>query len=128
MARIPLRGGATVDSLTELARKFVDLSDQLEAVRVEIKRCVLNGGGDPMPNHPPRARAPTKAAGRKAKQSAKAEAAIVDLISETPMRTSQIARATSAKVNTVSERMKRLCQRGAVRRDEDGLWAAAAAP
>jgi hypothetical protein len=116
-----------MDSLTELARKFVDLSDQLEAVRVEIKRCVLNGG-DPMPNHPPRARASTKAAGRKAKQSAKAEAAIVTLISETPMRTSQIARATSARVNTVSERMRRLCQRGAVRRGEDGLWAAAAAP
>jgi hypothetical protein len=32
--------------LVELARKFVELSDELEAIRGEIKLAVLNGAGD----------------------------------------------------------------------------------
>lgn len=37
------------EGLVELARQYVRLSDQLEAVRGEIKRVVLNGGdGSPV--------------------------------------------------------------------------------
>jgi hypothetical protein len=32
--------------LVELARRFVELSDELETVRGEIKRAVLNGAGE----------------------------------------------------------------------------------
>jgi hypothetical protein len=35
-----------MSGLVELARRYVALNDELEAVRGEIKRVVLNGAGD----------------------------------------------------------------------------------
>jgi hypothetical protein len=61
--------------LASLARKFVTLSDELDSVREDIKRCVLNGM-DPDPIRPTLARSrPGKAAKAKVSRAAKPKAA-----------------------------------------------------
>jgi hypothetical protein len=50
---------------------------------------------------------------------------IISLLQATPgMRTTQIAKATNAKTNTTTERLKRLQARGSVQSDGEGGWSA----
>lgn len=119
-----------MSGLVELARQYVSLSYQLDDVRNQIKRAVLNGGGDAVvttrPIQPAR-----KAGGSKPSPparivaAAQAEAKIIELIREKPLRTSEIARATKSKTNTTIERLKRLRAKGQALSD-GGEWRAAA--
>ena len=91
--------------LVTLARRFVQVSDELEVLRGEIARAVLNGGGTPEAARPTRAGRP----GRQAAQAEEAEAEILDLLRATPnLGTAAIVRETAGKVSTVSERLRRM--------------------
>jgi hypothetical protein len=129
--------------LVELAKQYVSLTAQLEEVRGEIRKCVLNGaGGDIIFRPPTAARRPAKAAG-KTKAKAKpahpdratvmavarqAEEAIVALLRQNPgLRTSQIVEGTSSqRSSTVAERLKRLKQKGLVSGGGGEGWTATA--
>jgi hypothetical protein len=117
-----------VNDLVELARRFVSLSDELESVRGEIKHAVLNGGGSaaitPRPT-PARKAGGSKSSHPHIKAAAQAEARILELIRDQPLKTSEIAKATGAKVNTVTERMKRLRDKGMAVSGDSG-WRASA--
>jgi hypothetical protein len=116
-----------VSDLVELARRYVALSDQLEAVRGEIARAVLNGpGGEPV-----RPIQPARSAGGgqhpNAIAAAEAEREIVELLRATPgMGTTAIAKATGSKASTTIERLRRLKARGQVQGGGDDGWQAVA--
>jgi predicted Rossmann fold nucleotide-binding protein DprA/Smf involved in DNA uptake len=113
--------------LVELARKFVDLSDQLEATRGEIARAVLNGEG-PRENPTPAPRPGVKGSQSShpnAAKAAEAEETILNLLKTRPMRMAEITAATESKQSTTSERLRRLRQRGLVVL-AGGAWAATA--
>jgi hypothetical protein len=123
------------EGLVELARRYVALSDQLEVVRGEIAKAVLNGAGDAP--HPPipsgvSLRGSSRTSGGmnpRAIAAANAEAAIIEALQSSPgMGTAGVARATNAKVNSTTERLRRLKQKGQVERSEGGGWQASAAP
>ena len=116
--------------LVELARQYVSLSEQLEGVREQIKLAVLNGGaGDAAITARP-IKPAKKAGGAKSSHphiaaAAQAEARILELIRDQPLKTSQIASATNSKLNTVGERLKRLRDKG-LAVSGDGGWQAVA--
>jgi predicted transcriptional regulator len=103
--------------LVNLARRFVELSDELERVRSEIKRCVMNGSGDEPPH-------PTQRSLRDRARAADEQ--VVELLREKPMRASEIVAAMNAKTSTISERLRRLKQKGLIEPAESG-WQATAA-
>lgn len=113
--------------LVELARKFVRLSDELEAVRGEIARAVLNGAG-PQENPPP----PVRSSGGShpnAIAAKEAEQAIIEVLRSSPgMGTAAVARATDSKVNTTAQRLARLRDRGMIAGGGGGGWTASTAP
>ena len=123
-----------MSDLVTLARKFVDLSDQLEAVRAEIAKAVLNGGGGATP------KAPFVKAGRPGRTGSQsqhpnailaqqAESQIIELIKTTPgLKTTEIAKETGSKVNTTTQRLARMRERGLITRGDGGSGWAAAAP
>jgi hypothetical protein len=115
-----------MSDLVELARRYVSLSDQLESVRGEIAKAVLNGAG-PNPTQPARASGGSQA--QKMAMAAAEEAKIAELIKTTPgMRTSQIAKQTHSKANTVTQRLQRMRDRGEIvpLDGKDAGWQAAA--
>jgi MarR family len=128
------------EGLVELARRFVACSDELENLRSLIKLAVVNGEAGDKPDTPfVQARSKPGGSRRpKAKGSpmshpnalaAQAEAAIVALLKDRPgLRPSEIARATEAKRNTVTQRLQRLESKGLVAPAQGGGWAASAAP
>jgi hypothetical protein len=121
-----------MSDLVELARKYVTLSDSLEAVRSEIKRAVLNGGGEKpeipfsRPARPSSGSKPAKPSKHpNALAAAEAEAKIVALLRSTPgMRPVEIAKAMAARPNTILQRLQRMQERGQVERDAQGVYAA----
>ena len=95
--------------LVELARKFVELSDQLEATRGEIAQAVLNGEG-PRENPTPAQRPGGKGSQSNhpnAAKAAEAEAKILELLKARPMKMAEIVAAMEAKQSTTSERLRR---------------------
>ena len=109
------------EDLRVLAADFVRLSGELEATRAAMKRLLMNGAGEPA-RHPMGARLKP---GANALQAREAEGEIVELLKGRPgLRTSEIARATSAKAVTVQDRLRRLKKRGEVQ-GEGGGWVAA---
>jgi hypothetical protein len=118
------------EGLVELARRYVRCSDELASLRDQIKRAVLNGGGDP-PNVP--FSKPARASGgsnQKAIAAAEAEQRILALLKDRPsLRTTEVAKATGAKTPTVVERLRRLQAKGLIEReDASGGWTVSAAP
>jgi hypothetical protein len=118
--------------LIALAREYVALSDQLEAVRAKIKATVLNGSApdakaEPaLPFSKPTAgrRKPPKTPHPNAKLAAEAEAKIIEVIRTQPgIKTAEIARAMDAKANTTAQRMGRMVGRNLVQRDDQGGYA-----
>jgi predicted Rossmann fold nucleotide-binding protein DprA/Smf involved in DNA uptake len=95
-------------------------------VRNAIKRAVMNGGGAPAANPTSRRKPPNKPHSNTANE-AKIEGQIIALLSAQAMKPAEIARATGAKVNTTSERLRRLRERGVIERRDDG-WAAISSP
>ena len=128
------------EGLVDLARRYVALSDELETVRGEIRRVMLNGAGapepgvkaKPNPTRPARSSGgskPTKSARMhpNAKAAAEAEAEIIALLRTTPgMRPSEIAKQMAARPNTTVQRLERMRERGEVQRDDHGAYAALA--
>jgi hypothetical protein len=116
--------------LVDLARKFVELSEQVEATRGEIARAVLNREG-PRAN-PIRAARPGVKGSRashhaNAVKGAAAEADLLERLKATPgLRTAALEKATSAPVVTVQDRLRRLRARGAVAGGGSGGWTATA--
>ncbi len=110
------------EGLVELARKYVALSDQLEAVRGQIARAVANGaaGEAARPTQP--ARSSGGSQHPNALKAAEVEARILELLKARPMRMAEIAVETEAKQSTTSERLKRMRERGLVAL-ADGAWA-----
>jgi hypothetical protein len=119
-----------MSDLVGLARRYVALSDQLETVRSEIAKAVLNGGGGAGPN-PIR---PTRSSGGSQPQrmvvAQAEEERILALLKDRPgMRCKELAALTMAKRNTVSQRLQRLRDRGVIEQldGREGGWQAAAA-
>jgi hypothetical protein len=113
--------------LRVLAEKYVVLTGEIEDVRRAMLACLANGA-EPKEN-PTRAKRP----GAKGPQhpnaiaAQQAEMKIVELLRETPgLKSAQIAKATGAKANTVTERLKRLKARHLITPAEGGGWTAAA--
>ena len=113
-----------LSELVQLAERFVRASAELDAIRNEMRKLLLNGA-DPNPPRPTRAARPgaktrpqqhPKTA--KSVEAAKAEAKIVELLKSTPgMRTAAIAKATKSGTTTAAGRLKRLRARSLVERD-----------
>lgn len=118
-----------MSGLVELARQYVSLSEQLEGVREQIKHAVLNGGGGAVvtarPIQPAKKAGGSKSSHPHVAAAAQAEAKILELIRDQPLRTAQIAKLTEAKVNTTIERLKRLRDKGMATSD-GGEWRASA--
>jgi hypothetical protein len=112
-------------SLVDLARRFVTLSEELEQVRDDIRRCVLNGAGDA--DHRPPTQARRGAGHPAAIRSAEAEDRILTLLKDRPgLRTAEIAEATAAKKTTTVERLRRLREKGTVTGGGNEGWSATA--
>ena len=123
------RRGGKGAGLVELARRYVTLSDELETVRSEIARAVLNGGGGKPDPHPTGAQRPgvkgSQSSHPNAAKAAEAEETILNLLRERPMRMVEIMAAMESRQSTTSERLRRLRQRGLVAADS-GAWTATA--
>jgi uncharacterized membrane protein len=119
--------------LLELATKYVSLTAELEETRRAMRALLGNGAEGEPANDPPRptkrAARPARASGKRARAlraAAKAEEAIVDLLKGRPMRQAELIKATSASPTTVQQRLVRLKEKGAVERDDAGLWSVSA--
>jgi hypothetical protein len=72
-----------MSDLVELARRYVSLSDQLESVRGEIAKAVLNGGGGNPEPHPTSAQRRGEKASQPSQKmvlAAEAEAKVVEVL------------------------------------------------
>ena len=122
-----------MSDLVELARRYVSLSDQLETVQGEIKLAVLNGGAGERPAHPTPAGRPGGTGSQPSHPNAilaqEAEAKIIEVIKATPgLKTTEIANEMDAKVNTTTQRLQRLRDRGVIERldGKESGWQTAA--
>lgn len=112
------------EGLVDLARRYVALSDELETVRGEIRRVMLNGAGDAP--RPTQARSKPGGQHPNAIKAQKIDQRILDLLKAQPgMKVGDLAKATSSKTSTTSERLRRMRERGSVAPAQDGGWAAA---
>ena len=114
-------------NLVALARRYVALSDELESVRDEIKRAVLNGAGETpkAPFTPAAQRGDEPPPSAKMIDAAANEARIIETLRQTPgMGATALAVATSAKKSTTAERLRRLRAKGQVEAAESGGWSA----
>ena len=111
------------------------LSGELDATRDAMRRLLLNGAGD-KPDIP--FAKPARSPGGKSKselqsnhpnalKAADAEAKIIEVLRSTPgLRTTQIAKQTHCKVNTTTQRLQRMKDRGVIERLDDSGWTASA--
>src|SRR5271166_6460142 len=116
------------DDLVALAKRFVDLTAELDATRDAMRRLLMNGaGGEAAPR-------PTQAARRgdepppaaKMIEAAANEARIIEVLKKQPgMGVTALAEAMSAKKSTTAERLRRLREKGLVEAAESGGWSAA---
>jgi hypothetical protein len=104
------------EGLVELARRYVACNDELEVLRGELRKAVLNGGGTPEAARPTGAERPgVKGSQSSHSKAAAAEQAIVELLGKEPgLKTGAIAAATGAPAVTVQDRLRRLRRRGAI--------------
>ena len=107
--------------LVELAQKFVALSAELEETRNAMRAALMNGS-DGNPTKAGSAGPPIKGMHREAilTQSKAADERVLALLREKPMRPSETARVTRAKLSTTRERLRRLQKRGVVEPAADG--------
>ena len=97
--------------LRALAEKYVALNGEIDDVRREMLACLTNGGGaNPVRPTSPAAR---RAAGQRnhpnAIAAAKIDEKVIDLLKATPgMKVNELAKATSSKTSTTSERLRRM--------------------
>ena len=111
--------------LVDLAERFVRLSSELDATRDAMRRLLLNGSGD-TPAAPFVQARSKPGTHPNAKVAQAAEERILELLKTRPMKMAEIVAATEAKQSTVSERMRRLRQRGLAAPVGGGAWAATA--
>jgi hypothetical protein len=114
-----------MSGLVELARRYVTLSDELEGVRDQIKRAVMNGAEQ----NPTRAERPGAKGSQhpSARKAAAAETKMLELIRASPgMRTTAIAKAAGTKTSTTIERLRRMRERGEVQGGGPTGWTAPA--
>ena len=103
--------------LRALAEKYVALSAEIEDLRCAMLTALTNCAGDaPRPIRP--AWQSSGGPHPKAIATTQAEDQILGLLKQQPgMRTTELVKATGAKGPTVTERLRRMKQRGAVQRD-----------
>jgi Winged helix-turn-helix DNA-binding len=122
-----------MSDLVELARRYVAASDELESLRSEIRRAVMNGGAPTAePKANPSSPAARRAAGQRhhpnAIQAAKIDQKVLDLLKATPgLKVGELAKATGLKTSTTSERLRRMRAGGSVAAVEGGGWSASPA-
>ncbi len=112
--------------LVTLARRYVELADELEGVRTEIKKVVMNGAGDhaPRPLSARPARAPAQAKHPNSVGAEAAEAKIVEVLTATPgMTTGAIATAVGSPTTSTVHRLRRLRSKGMVQGGGNAGWA-----
>jgi DNA-binding IclR family transcriptional regulator len=120
LAALPRRPGMT--DLVDLARRFVDLSEQLDQVRLEIAKAV---SGDTVRPTPRPASRSNGADGRVKTAAAKDEEVLTLLKPDHPISQSEIARAMQASPSTTQNRLHRLKLRSLAVQDEAGKWLSA---
>ena len=127
--------------LVGLARRYVALSDELESIRGEIAKAVLNGGDPSAPFVNAQRRGGKASQGSRSQlqsrqelqpsqpnhiEAAKlAEEKILSLLRERPRRMAEISSEMQARQSTTSERLRRMRDKGLVKRDGEG-WAVSA--
>lgn len=123
-----------MSDLVVLARRFVQLSDELETVRGEIAKAVLNGGGGETPKapfvRPARQRSGGSQPHPNAQRAEVEDAKVIETLRASPgLRNAEIARKVGRKPNTVSQQLSRLELRGLIIRQDsrEGGWSASAA-
>jgi hypothetical protein len=112
--------------LRALAEKYVALNGESDDVRREVLACLTNGGGaKPVrPTSAPRRGEPASQHPNAAK-AAKIDEKVIDLLKATPgMKVSELAKATSSKTSTTSERLRRMRARQLVAPVDGGGWQA----
>jgi DNA invertase Pin-like site-specific DNA recombinase len=116
--------------LRALAAEYVALQDKVETVRRSMLACLRNGaGGEPVrPTQPARVSGGSESRHPNAKAGRQAEARILELLKERPMRTAEIATATGSGSTTVIQRLNRMKSRGEVQGGGNAGWQAAAVP
>jgi hypothetical protein len=101
-----------MDDLRALAETYVVLTGQIEEVRRAMLACLSNGAA-PNPIRPARVSSGSQAVHALATKEAESE--IVALLRSQPkLTTSAITKATKSKQSTVSERLRRLRERGEI--------------
>jgi hypothetical protein len=116
--------------LRALAERYVTLTGEVEAVRRAMLACLTNGAGE----HPARPTHPARSAGGShpnAIAAQQVEERIIELLCSTAgLKTTEIAAQTSAKVNTTTQRLQRMKEKGQIERldGKEGGWQAAAVP
>ncbi len=114
------------DDLVALAKRFVDLTAELDATRDAMRWLLMNGAGGEAAPRPTQARPKPGARHPNAIKAAEIEASIVALLRTTPgMRTAAVAKATGARTSTTVERLKRMKDKGLAQGGGDAGWSAA---
>jgi hypothetical protein len=115
--------------LVALARDFVETSAQLERIRNAMRLALGNGiDAAANPTSPPvrpggtakRAKQPSR--DTMLARSQEIDRQVLAMIRDQPMRTSDLARATTSKPSTTTQRMQRLMAKGVVQRGDGGAW------
>jgi hypothetical protein len=119
--------------LAELATRFVDLSREIESVRDQMKRLLLNGARGAPEAHPPTpgGREPAKTSKHLdvGANSAAQDARVLELLRSNPnLKTSAIAKTLQVNRGTTGQRMVRLKERGAVTGGGETGWSVASPP
>jgi hypothetical protein len=116
-------------ALVELAERYLTLTRELEETRSAMKAILMNGAGDeqPRPTQGSLRKAASQSQGRFVNARA-ADEQVLALLRTRPMRSVEIVKATSGKTSTVSERLRRLRQKGLVEPCEGGGWTATSQP
>jgi len=115
-----------VRNLVDLARRYVELADELEGVRTEIKKVVMNGSGDHAPN--PLFAAPAPARVHRARPGATpstevAEQTIIATLQSRPgLKTSEVAEAVGSPVTSTVHRLRRLREKGTLQGGGNAGW------
>jgi DNA invertase Pin-like site-specific DNA recombinase len=135
-----------MSDLVELAERLIRATAEVETVREAMKRLLLNGGGGegPKPNPPRAQRLGGQESQSQESQASKrkslphhpnailgraAEARILELLKQGPMKTAEIAQATATGKSTVVQRLTRMKAKGQIAGGgNEGYRAASAAP
>jgi hypothetical protein len=110
--------------LRSLAETYVRLETELEDVRRAMLAALTNGAAPANPTP----RSGSKPGSDRFREAAEAEDRIVTLLRNQPgLKTAEIAKETAGKLNTVTERLKRLRTKGMVTGGGSDGWSVATA-